>query len=555
MIALVASVAVVASILILANDFTNDDIHVIVNNVRVQELSRWREWFTEAYWPPPFSPDLYRPLTLALLAGEYAFGAGQPEAFRLLSVVLYVIGAVAAFRLARRVVPDPYALAAGVLFAAHPVHVEAVALGVGQAELAVGLFAMIIVERYIHWRREATLTPRHLVVLVILYAAACLFKEQALTIPALMIAAEIWVLPRPSVRETRPLLIALAAAAGVALVIMLARRAVLGDLAGTFTAEALVGLGYRGRLLTMLGVVPEWLRLFLWPAHLRGDYSPQEITAAVAIGLRQTLGIVLIAAFVGGWIWSHLRAPVLAFALAWIAVGLFPVSNVLVPTGIILAERTLYLPSFGVVLALVETTRLLATKLTVTVPRTSAIPGYACAVLVVLGTGRSLERDRVWRNEGYFIARGVQDAPRSFRMQQEYGDLLYGVGRTDLAREAYQRAMQYSPPAVVWRVRNALAKTLDAQGDFAGEIEQLEASIAQHPTQELARARLVSALLAAGRYSDAIAASDSAMYRGINRPMFERLRFTADSAQQARAPAGTVRLRLEAGNFRAERGL
>jgi tetratricopeptide (TPR) repeat protein len=140
-------------------------------------------------------------------------------------------------------------------------------------------------------------------------------------------------------------------------------------------------------------------------------------------------------------------------------------------------------------------------------------------------------------------------------MQQEYGDLLYGVGRTDLAREAYQRAMQYSPPAVVWRVRNALAKTLDAQGDFAGEIEQLEASIAQHPTQELARARLVSALLAAGRYSDAIAASDSAMYRGINRPMFERLRFTADSAQQARAPAGTVRLRLEAGNFRAERGL
>ncbi len=553
MVAIVATVAIVASILIFANDFTNDDIHIIANNARVQEWSRWREWFTEAYWPPPFSPDLYRPLTLALLAGEYTFGAGQPEAFRLASIVLYVLGAIAAFRLARRLVPDPYALAAGVLFAAHPVHVEAVALGVGQAELVVGLLAMVITERYIHWRREGALSARRLVILFLLYTASCLFKEQALMIPALMIAAEIWLLPRPSKSEARPLVITLAAAVCVALAIVLVRRGVLGDMAGTFTAEALIGLGFGGRVATMLGVVPEWARLFLWPAHLRGDYSPQEIRGAVTLGFAQIVGILLVAAFVGAWLWSHRRAPVLAFALAWIAVGLFPVSNLIVPTGIVLAERTLYLPSVGVVLALVETARLIVVKVDAS-GRTPTMLGYACAAMVALGVGRSIERDRVWRNEGYFIARAVQDAPRSFRMQQEYGDLLYGVGRADLAREAYQRAMQYSPPRLVWRVRNDLAKALDAQGDFAGEIEQLEASIAQRPSQELARARLVAALMAVGRYDDAMAASDSAMQRGVDRSMFERLRFTADSALQARAPAGTVRLRLEAGNYRADRG-
>lgn len=555
MFALVAGIAIVCSIVIVGNDFANDDLHVIANNVRVQELSRWREWFTEAYWPPPFSPDLYRPLTLALFAGEYAFGAGQPEIFRLVSVLLYVTGTVAAFRLARRLVPDPYALAVALLFAAHPVHVEAVAMGVGQAELVVGLLALVITERYVVWRREGSLTPLRLSLLLLLYAAACLFKEQGITIPALLIAAEIWVLPRPSKPDARPLVVAFILAGVVALTTVLVRRAVLGAVAGTFIAEALAGLSVRGRFLTMLGVVPEWTRLFLWPAHLRGDYSPGEITAADAVGIAQTLGILCIAAFIGVWVWSHRRAPVIAFALAWVAVGLLPVSNVIVPTGIVLAERTLYLPSFGVLLALVEAARLIAARTAVSVPRTSAYLTYACAGLVALGAGRSIERDRVWRNDGYFVARGVQDAPRSFRMQQDYGDLLYAVGRTDLAREAYQRAMRYSPPALVWRVRNDLAKALDTQGDFPAEIEQLEASIAQHPTQELARARLVAALMAAGRYGDAVAASDSAMQRGVNRPMFERLRFTADSALQAHAPAGTVRLRLEAGNFRAERGL
>ena len=63
-----------------------------------------------------------------------------------------------------------------------------------------------------------------------------------------------------------------------------------GDTKGSFTAEALGGLGVGGRALTMLTVVPEWFRLFLWPAHLRADYSPQEIVAATQWGMDQTFG-------------------------------------------------------------------------------------------------------------------------------------------------------------------------------------------------------------------------------------------------------------------------
>ena len=40
-----------------------------------------------------------------------------------------------------------------------------------------------------------------------------------------------------------------------------------------------------------------------------------------------------------------------AFGLGWIAIAFSPVANLLFPTGILVAERTLYLPSVGLALA------------------------------------------------------------------------------------------------------------------------------------------------------------------------------------------------------------
>ena len=46
------------------------------------------------------------------------------------------------------------------------------------------------------------------------------------------------------------------------------------------------------------------------------------------------------------------HAPALAFAILWCAVTLFPVSNLVVVTGVTIAERTLFLPSVGAALTL-----------------------------------------------------------------------------------------------------------------------------------------------------------------------------------------------------------
>jgi len=548
-VAAICAVVAVATLAGIGNDFTSDDFQLIAGNDRIQDLGRWREWFTTPFWPPPFSPDLYRPLTSALLACEYALGAGTPLIFRLVSYLLYAASCIGVFALCKRMLPRGFALAAALIFAAHPVHVEAVTLGVGQSELVLGCLAIAMSTLYIDARRSGPPSMRRWALLISLYAAACLIKEQGFVLPALLIAAEFLVVlgARAFPQRVRLLWRGFAFMAAVALIIVVQRQHVLGDVRGSFTAEALLGLGIGGRTLTMLAVVPQWARLFLLPVHLQSDYSPGEIVASTGIGPAESFGILLILfSLVGVWAMRR-RAPAVAFGIVWSAITLAPVSNVLVPTGIVLAERTLFLPSIGCVLAgaglvhFLWSTRPFLQRLD---PRW---PLAACAAVVVLGIVRSVERQRVWRNEGSLIGRGVQDAPKSFRMQQAFGDLLFQVDQPQMARAAYDHAMEFAPRMVVWRVHNALARALDLRSDYAAEVDQLRTSLSQVPDQESTRGKLVVAELALGRYGDARADADSAIVHGASATVFGGLQAVADSAARVKAPAGTIKIVLHLG--------
>jgi protein O-mannosyl-transferase len=546
-IAAICAVVAVATIAGIGNDFTSDDLQLIASNARIQDLGRWREWFTLPFWPPPFSPDLYRPLTSALLACEYVLGAGSPLVFRLASYLLYAASCVGVFALCKRMMPRGFALAAALVFAAHPVHVEAVALGVGQSELVVACLAIAMSVLYIDARRRGPLTVRRWSLLICLYAVACLTKEQGFVLPALLIAAEFILLSETLGQRLRTLWRGFASLAAVAVIVLLQREHVLGDVRGSFTAEALLGLGIGGRTLTMLAVVPQWARLFLWPAHLRSDYSPQEIVASTGVGPAEAFGILLILSLlIAGWA-TRRRAPAVTFGLAWCALALAPVSNVFVPSGIVLAERTLFLPSIGFVIAGAGLVHfVLSARPSLHGAHSRWLAG-ACAAVVLLGVARSVERQRVWRNEGFLVARGVQDAPRSFRMQQAYGNLLFELDQPQLARAAYARAMQLAPPTVVWRVHNDLARAWKLRGDFSAEADELRTSLSQLPDQESTRGELIVAALALGRYGDARSEADSGIVHGASATVFGGLRALADSAARVKAPAGTIKIVLHLG--------
>ncbi len=199
----VCAVAIVASIAGILNAFTQDDVSILVDSARLHGFGALREILTLPYWPPPAAPDLYRPVASVLLAAQYASGDGAPFVFRIVSYALYALASVGVYRLALRLVPASIALFVAVVFAAHPVHVEAVALAVTQNELIVGALAAFMTVLYLDRRRSESgaLSARDWAMLGVGYAIAGFSKEQGLLIPAFLILAEMFLAPSRALGE------------------------------------------------------------------------------------------------------------------------------------------------------------------------------------------------------------------------------------------------------------------------------------------------------------------------------------------------------------------
>src|SRR6202008_3577506 len=101
-------------------------------------------------------------------------------------------------------------------------------------------------------------------------------------------------------------------------------------------------------------------------------------------GVAQLPGLLLLLGTVGLTVACWRRSPTTSFGLAWMMVTLLPASNFLLPAGFIIAERTLLLPSVGVMIALASALPWLYERFgEVRLARVAALAGLA----VLLGLG------------------------------------------------------------------------------------------------------------------------------------------------------------------------
>ncbi len=533
------ALALIASWTTLPNQFVQDDAVIVLRDPGLQQVSLSRI-FLEPYWPAPFQRDLYRPLTSLLLGLEWTLGGGASLPFRIISITLYVLTTLACWALARRLLPGPWAWGVAALFAVHPVHVEAVAVAVNQAELMVGFLLALCTAWYLERRQRGPLVWRNHLLIAGVMLIGGLFKEHAVVLPALLVLAELTVLRQQgSLRERlnalRPALILCT----LVLVLLLLPRAFLfeNDLVGTFTAKGLAGLSFGERALTMLQVVPRWIYLILWPATLLSDYSPRVIDPATSFGAMQAAGLLLLLLC----LWVALRTlrdfPVIAFGLGWAAIAILPVSNVLIPTGIVLAERTLFTPSFGALLAVVALIQAVGTQF----PQRAwlrPIAIGAVSVLVILGLGRSLERHTAWKDEFTYALRLVEDAPLSFRGWYLLGGIALNNGQVEQGRRLLHSSLKlYSGSGIVWFL---LADSYRDAGRCAEAIPAYEGGLRiqryDHPL-----AGLAACLMWEGQYARGREIALEGIRIGEDTLLFRTWLHLADSGLRVNAPPHTMR--------------
>jgi hypothetical protein len=412
------------------NQFAYDDRYVVETNAVVHTLHAWWRGFAMSYWGPEWGGDGYRPITILAFRLEWAIGHGSPQAFHAANILLYVVASVLVFTLAREILPLWAAWLVAAFFAVHPVHVEAVANIVGQAELLVACAFLGATAAYLHDRMRGDLRPRTAVLVALLYAIGCFSKEHAITLPAILIVAEVTVIQdvtalRERVRRLRPCYLGLLA---VALAFVAARSAVLAghSLGGfaPFTPFSTLHISARERMLTALGVVPDWVRLLLWPARLSSDYGPPDIEIAQRASITQLPGLLLLVAIIAFAIVLRRRQRVISFGIWFAALTLLPSSNFILPAGIVLAERTLFLPSVGAMLVVGALAPLIvaAFRARATNARTVSIVGAIVVVVtLVLGSVRSSARTKVWHDNDVLLRQAVVDAPYSYHSHYMLG--------------------------------------------------------------------------------------------------------------------------------------
>lgn len=530
----IVALALLASATGLANGFAYDDRWIIVNNPNVTELSNITGVFSETYWPSIRNAALYRPLAILLYNLQWAAGGGTPLIFHTVNVMLYAGVSVLVYALAGHVMPRGAAWVAAALFAVHPVHVEAVGNVVGQAELWSAGAMLAAVALYLAARRDGLAPDRETrVVIAGLYFGGMLFKENAIVLPALLVVAEAFV-----VRDTRPwrvradeLFSLLAWLSLLAAVFLWVRVAVTGEIGGDVEHPALRGLSAGQRAWVMLALAPEFARLLIWPARLYADYSPQHVPVLPQADPYHTAGALLILCLVVLAIVSVRRFPLVTFALAWIAITLLPVANLLLPTGILIAERTLFVPSVAAALAVAGLVpwcqRQIAGR-----PRSVRLGAMGIlAMPLVAGAAHSAERQRAWKDSDTVFRTLIADAPWSFKAHYANGGMLWEARRPGEAEREWRMAIGLFPS--YYGVYQDLAHKYREAHVCPAAIPLYRKALEIEPALPFSRVGLAACYLEMAQFRNARSESRRGIADGLYRRAFEFMIGRADSALAA----------------------
>ena len=458
------------------NGFVADDQWVVANRQVLEHPPSVAAVVKEPYWPASFGGVMWRPAVISSWALDYRVSS-SPHWFHAVNIFWAGLAAALFALLACELAGPAVGLVTGLLFGVHPVHVEAVANVVGRAELmaAAGYALALVCAIRARFRR------RYLIGVALGSALAIGSKEIAVTLPAAVFL--VFAARRTDLRTAwRP-----AIAATVPIVAYFVIHGFVGI--RTFYGGGLaVGLEHLGMLERTWAMVPlslQWWRLFLFPAHLSADYSPGELTVSTGLTIWHLVGLLFwIGLGILAWK-TRRRIPAIAIGLAWVVITISPVANIVMPSEFLIAERTLYLPSFGVLFALASGAMAI---------RSPQLRNALLAIALVAAAARSIARVSAWHDDETHYQALQQEAPRSYRTLWLEGKDEFAAGRWGSGERLLLESIAFAPNLT--GPRYDLARFYMSAKLWQPAIGQLQVAIALDSAFEPAHQALREALQA-----------------------------------------------------------
>ncbi len=522
----------------LSSPFLFDDQNSILENTTIRRL--WPP--SVPLDPPRETPVARRPLVNLSFAVNYAIGGLDVTGYRLGNLAVHLLAALTLFGIVRRTLRLPrlaarfgdastnIAWACGLIWLLHPLQTETVNYLSQRTESAMGLFYLLTLYCAVRGlprdggtRRAERQTQAWHAAAIAACAAGMGSKESMVTAPVMVVLYD-RLFVADSLRGLLP-----------------ARRGLYVGLAATWLLLAALmwstprtsagfgtGVAPTLYLLNQFVLIVRYLWLTIWPRALVLDY-----------GLPQPLALgdvwpqaALLAALAVAVLWALARRPPLGFLGAWFFVTLAPASSVVPIATEVGAERRMYLPLAGLVVAAVVgwyvavQARSRGRSLSHAALHVSL--GVAVCALLAAGT---VARNREYRSR-LTLAQTIVERWPSGRGHFLLGSELFDANRHGEAAAEFRLSARDYPGA-----HFALGTMLAADGRFDEAIPELERFLETGPAGVAAAGGhhlLGQALLAQGRPDEAAAEFERLLERWPDYAKQNEVRRLIDQARAAR---------------------
>ncbi|MEX2596990.1 MAG: tetratricopeptide repeat protein [Salibacteraceae bacterium] len=402
------------------HDFVLDDKLVLTNNKFVQEgISSIPDLFTTNYAnghkEDGFNDGLYRPLSLVTFAIEKSVFGLNPSVSHFIQALLYGLLLIGLMLWLNAFFEDKrsWAFWISVLFALHPIHTEVVANLKGRDELLALLFFVFAAWQFVKWCSSHN--PSSFRNTLLLYFLALFSKESAVTFIAVFPMIYWYKVPLEQHKWKWTSIIALPVVMflGIRQYVLHQMGPVDSGVTGILQNVLTTSDSFTERIATAAHIQALYLEKLVMPFNLSHDYSYNAIPLVDLSNPSALIwGSVLIVLIVIG-VKALLKREILGFGLLFYFVTISVVANVFILIGALAADRFVFTPSLGYIIAIVS----LIGSLSILKKYSNLI--FGTVALIYLGL--SLNRIPDWKNNYTLFTTDVERVPNSARAQYNAG--------------------------------------------------------------------------------------------------------------------------------------
>lgn len=468
----------------LQNSFQYDDEYMLVGNQYLRDLKGIGHFFISPQLSSEVGVKGYRPMTMASFVISYHLSDLEPLSYHLFSLLLHGLNGILLFFVSKRLLGNhACALITALLFVCHPLNTEAVDFIWARSTLLASFFYLLSLVLTLKGR-DAPKPWAGLLLLgsLVAYACSLLSKEIGITMPVVLVAAEVFILREGRVgawlrKGLRPYHAAFLLIAALFIYLITFPLKVIE---ATPQARPL-GLHW---LLQLKGWL-FYLKMAFFPGQLSIDHPLQEPKSLFEPQVILSLACLMLFAMVLYTCYRAYRG--LFFAGLWFCITLLP--SIVFPLETVVSENRLYLPLMGWAMFMGRLSLLLGRGLIKPSQKRWWSLGLAsiliCFSLMVVG------RNTHWRDELSLWSRVEKLYPQSFKAHIRMGHYYMSRGQFSQTLEEYHRAQEalLSFPQVQKtysaKIHSQLGLVYNKMGLYQKAIEEYEEAIKLEPASAM----------------------------------------------------------------------